>query len=108
MTTFTVESLEKIIAERVNASAEKSYTKSLLEAGVPRIAKKFGEEAVEAVIASMQSDRPAFVGEAADVVYHLLVLLRAREVSFSEVLKTLEARTAKSGHEEKASRGQPG
>ncbi len=104
MTQFSVEDLADIIAARASSSAEKSYTKSLLEAGVGRAAKKFGEEAVEAVIAAIQKDKPALVAEAADVVYHLLVLLRASEVPLQDVLQELQRRTAQSGLEEKQSR----
>lgn len=104
MTQFSLADLEAIVASRAASTAEKSYTKSLLDAGVPRCAKKFGEEAVEAVIAAMETDRAAFVGEAADVVFHLLVLMRARGVAVADVLAELERRTGQSGHAEKASR----
>ena len=67
-------------------------------------AKKFGEEAVEAVIAVTGEDRDHVIGEAADVLYHLLVMLHARGVSLGEVEALLETRTKKSGLEEKASR----
>ena len=72
---------------------------------MPRIAKKFGEEAVETVIAALSEDRPALTGEVADVLYHLLVLLEARSISLAEVLNELQRRTSRSGLEEKASRG---
>ena len=73
---FSLDDLAEIIHARRGAAAEKSYTKSLFEAGVPRIAKKFGEEAVETVIAALGDDKSALTGEVADVLYHLLVLLR--------------------------------
>ena len=76
----------------------------MLDAGVARTAKKFGEESVEAVIAAMSGDRVELKKEAADVLYHLLVLLRAGGVSLDEVLDELNSRTAQSGHAEKASR----
>jgi phosphoribosyl-ATP pyrophosphohydrolase len=104
LSAFTLADLAGIIAERAGSSAEKSYTKSLLEAGPPRAAKKFGEEAVEAVIAAIEGDRIALRNEAADVLYHLLVLLRAGGVELDEVLAELQRRTSRSGHEEKASR----
>lgn len=104
MTDFTLASLEQIIADRAAASAADSYTKSLLVSGIARVAKKFGEEAIEAVIAAVESGKPTVVAEAADVMYHLLVLLRAREIALDDVLAELEKRTAKSGHAEKASR----
>ena len=101
---FTLGELERLIAERGHAVAGKSYTRSLLDGGVPRIAKKFGEEAVEAVIAAVEKDRPALLCEAADVLYHLLVLLHASDLSLDQVISELGRRTRQSGHEEKASR----
>ena len=74
---FTLNDLAAVIAQRAGASADSSYTKSLLDAGPPRAAKKFGEEAVEAVIAAIEGDSKALTSEAADVLYHLLVLLRS-------------------------------
>ena len=104
MTEFSLARLEQIIEERTRAAAETSYTKSLLDGGVARVAKKFGEEAVETVIAAFDADRASLIGEAADVIYHLLVLLRARDASLKDVVDELERRTAMSGHAEKASR----
>jgi phosphoribosyl-ATP pyrophosphohydrolase len=104
MSTFTLADLDAIIASRVSSDAGTSYTKSLLDAGVARTAKKFGEESVEAVIAALSGDRVELKKEAADVLYHLLVLLRAGGVSLDEVLNELNSRTAQSGHAEKASR----
>ena len=101
---FTLSELERLIAERGHAVADKSYTRSLLDAGVPRIAKKFGEEAVEAVIAAVEKDKPALLSESADVIYHLLVLLHASDLSLDQVVAELGRRTRQSGHEEKASR----
>jgi phosphoribosyl-ATP pyrophosphohydrolase len=101
---FTIEDLAGIVAQRAGANAEKSYTKSLLDAGLPRAAKKFGEEAVEAVIAAAQGDRAALTLEAADVIYHLLVVLQAGGVPLSDVTAELQRRTAQSGHAEKQSR----
>ena len=104
MSKFTIEDLDQIIAARASASAEKSYTKSLLDAGMSRAAKKFGEEAVEAVIAAIEGKRPELVCEAADVLYHLLVVLRVADIPLADVFAELERRTAKSGLEEKQSR----
>jgi phosphoribosyl-ATP pyrophosphohydrolase len=104
MTKFTLTDLDAIIASRVSADAGASYTKSLLDAGVARAAKKFGEEAFEAVIAAMEQDKTALMKESADVLYHLLVLMRAGGVSLDEVQSELQRRTALSGHQEKASR----
>jgi phosphoribosyl-ATP pyrophosphohydrolase len=76
-----------------------------LEAGPARAAKKFGEEAIETVIAATEGDRTALITESADVIYHLIVLLRARDISLEEVMNELERRTGQSGHAEKAGRG---
>ena len=102
--TFTLSDLEARIAERAAASPEESWTAKLLAAGPERAAKKFGEEAVEAVIAAVKGDRAELIAESADVLYHLLVLLRARDVALQDVLSQLEARTARSGLAEKAAR----
>lgn len=104
---FTLADLEAVIAARATSSAAASYTKSLLEAGPVRCAKKFGEEAVETVIAAVHEERGALVGEAADTLYHLMVLLHSRGVALQDALDELERRTAQSGHQEKAARGQP-
>ena len=105
MTQFALADLDRIISERVGADASASYTKSLLDAGVSRAAKKFGEEAVEAVIAASQNDSDALAAEAADVLYHLLIMLRCADVPLTKVMAILEARTGQSGLAEKASRG---
>lgn len=104
MSKFSLQDLAAIIAERAGASADSSYTKSLLEGGPARAARKMGEEAIEAVIAAIEGEREALVHESADLLYHLLVVLHARGIALSEVLAELERRTARSGHEEKASR----
>ena len=101
---FALENLAEIVARRAEADAADSYTRSLLDHGVTRCAKKFGEEATEAVIAALAEDDAALAAEAADVLYHLLVLLRARGVPLSAVMMELERRTARSGHAEKAAR----
>lgn len=101
---FGLNDLASIIAARAGADAGSSYTKSLLEAGMGRAAKKFGEEAVEAVIAAIEGDRKALTSEAADVLYHLLVVLQAGGVPLQDVFDELQRRTAQSGHAEKASR----
>lgn len=108
MTTFTLDDLAALIKSRRSDSASTSYTKTLLDAGMPKIAKKFGEEAVETVIAAMESDRKALINEAADTLYHLLVMLEARDVSLDDVLSELERRTQQSGLAEKAGRGAKG
>jgi phosphoribosyl-ATP pyrophosphohydrolase len=101
---FALETLAEIVARRAQADAQSSYTRSLLDKGVARCAKKFGEEATEAVIAAVAEDDAALTGEAADVLYHLLVVLRAREIPLAAVMAELERRTAQSGHAEKAAR----
>src|SRR5215510_1562211 len=86
MSTFTIYDLEKRIGDRAaNASAEESYTRKLIDRGVAHCAKKFGEEAVEAVLAAVGADRPAMIAETADVVYHLLIVLKVRGISLAEV-----------------------
>ena len=102
---FTLDDLAALIKAARDDSASTSYTKTLLDAGMPRIAKKFGEEAVETVIAAMEGDRSALVNEAADMFYHLLVMLEARDISLDDVLRELERRTKQSGLAEKAARG---
>jgi phosphoribosyl-ATP pyrophosphohydrolase len=104
MTRFTIADLEQRIADRAGASSEQSYTRQLLDRGVGQCAKKFGEEAVEAVLAAVGEDRDRLIGESADVLYHLLVMLKARGIALAEVEALLETRTKKSGLEEKASR----
>jgi phosphoribosyl-ATP pyrophosphohydrolase len=101
---FTLDDLARTIAERAGAGAEQSYTRTLLDKGAAHCAKKFGEEAVELAIAAAAQDENAVRAEAADVLYHLLVVLRARGVALSEVIGELERRTQRSGLEEKASR----
>jgi phosphoribosyl-ATP pyrophosphohydrolase len=96
--------LAATIRARRTAAADASYTRQLLDAGVPRCAKKFGEEAVEVVIASLHENDDALKGEAADLVYHLLVLLEARGLAIEDVLTTLEHRMGTSGIDEKAGR----
>jgi phosphoribosyl-ATP pyrophosphohydrolase len=101
---FTLDDLARIIAARADAGAESSYTASLLAKGPLRCAKKFGEEAVELAIAAVGQDEAAVRAEAADVLYHLLVVLQSRGVALGEVMEELERRTAQSGLAEKASR----
>ncbi len=104
MSNFTLADLEQRVKERAKASADVSYTRRLLDKGISHCAKKFGEEAIEAVMAAVGEDREHLIGEAADTLYHLLVLLEARGVKLAEVEALLETRTKKSGLEEKASR----
>jgi phosphoribosyl-ATP pyrophosphohydrolase len=104
MSDDVLQSLAALIHSRRNDHASKSYTKELLDAGVERCAKKLGEEAVETVIAALGGDRIEIRREAADLLYHLLVLLECREVTLEEVLAELKSRTGTSGLTEKAAR----
>jgi phosphoribosyl-ATP pyrophosphohydrolase len=103
-TSFTLETLAAIVAERMAADPASSYTAKLAAAGMPRASKKLGEEAVEAVIAAVTGDRAELVKESADVLYHLLVVLRMADISLDEVMAELAHRTSQSGIAEKASR----
>jgi phosphoribosyl-ATP pyrophosphohydrolase len=104
MTAFSLADLARIVAERAAASPEQSYTAKLLSEGIGRAAKKLGEEAVEAVIAAVQGDRAGLTAEAADVLYHLLVVLQGAGVPLDDVMRELQRRTAQSGLAEKAGR----
>jgi len=104
MSKFTLADLEKRVAERAEASAADSYTRALLDKGVAHCAKKLGEEAFETAMAAVQEDKPRVIAEAADLIYHLLVVLKARGIELSEVEAELGKRTQQSGHEEKAAR----
>lgn len=104
MTDFSLYDLEARIGERAAAGADVSYTRRLLDRGVAHCAKKLGEEAVELALASVTESRERMIEEAADLVYHLLVVLKARDVGLAEVEAVLGARTAQSGLAEKASR----
>lgn len=100
----TLSKLAAMIAARRRSDGNTSYTRQLLDAGPERCAKKFGEEAVETVIASLGKNVEDFKGEAADTLYHLLVLLEVRNVALADVLAILEGRMGRSGLDEKASR----
>ena len=105
--TWTLADLEALIARRASELKGDSYTASLLREHPERTAKKLGEEAVELVIAAQGKDRTRIVSEAADVLYHLLVLLKGAGVSLAEVEAELARRTAQSGLAEKAARLSP-
>lgn len=104
MSSFDLHDLELRIAERAKASADVSYTRKLLDRGPAHCAKKLGEEAIEMVLAAIGERHDRVISEAADLLYHLLVLLKARGVKLSEVEAVLQARTAQSGLDEKAAR----
>ena len=99
-----IEKLAATIAARAAASPDSSYTAKLLSGGIEKCAKKFGEEAFELAMAANSKDKIHTAEEAADVIYHLLVLLQASGVSLADVEKVLAAREAQSGLAEKASR----
>jgi len=97
--------LAATIQTRKGADPESSWTAKLLAKGPEKCAEKFGEEAVEAIIEAVKGDREKLTAEAADVLYHLLVMLAARDVTLDQVLAELERREGTSGLAEKAARG---
>ena len=101
----TLERLSATIEARKGADPSESYTAKLLSEGVDRAAKKFGEEAVETVIAAAMKDKDGLASESADLMYHWLVLLAHAGVSLDDVASWLESREGRSGLEEKAWRG---
>jgi len=101
---MTLNDLEKIIATRAAASPDDSWTAKLLAKGPEKCAEKFGEEAIEAIIEAIKDDREKLAFEAADVLFHLLVMLKSRDVALGDVMAVLEARQNQSGIAEKAAR----
>ncbi|MCM2560656.1 phosphoribosyl-ATP diphosphatase [Lutimaribacter sp. EGI FJ00015] len=101
---MTLEELEQIIATRAAASPDESWTARLLAKGPEKVAEKFGEEAIEALIEAVRGDPDRLASEAADVLFHLLVMLHARGVSVAQVMDELARRQAQSGLAEKAAR----
>ena len=104
MKAFTLQELADRIKERAGASPDVSYTRKLLDRGVAHCAKKLGEEAVETALAAVGGNRDALIAEAADLLYHLLVVLESRGVALTEVEAALARRMTRSGLDEKASR----
>ena len=104
MSTFTIHDLEARVHERAAASPEQSYTRKLIDKGVAHCAKKLGEEAIETVLAAVEEDRARLIAEAADLIYHLLVVLQARGITLADVEAELAERTRQSGLTEKAAR----
>ncbi len=100
-----LDDLAATIEARKGADPDTSWTAKLLAKGPEKCAEKFGEEAIEAIIEATKGDRDRLTSEAADVLYHLLVMLAARDVSLADVLAELERREGTSGITEKASRG---
>ena len=101
---MTLDDLAATIAARKNADPDSSWTAKLLSKGPEKCAEKFGEEAVEAIIEAIKNDKAALTSEAADVLYHLLVMLTARDVSLADVMAELESRQGTSRLTEKANR----
>lgn len=104
MSQFTLAELALLIASRAKADPALSHTAKLVQRGMGQAAKKFGEEAVETVIAALSGNREELIRETADVLFHLLVVLHMAEVSLDEVLQELQTRTGQSGVAEKAAR----
>lgn len=100
----TLERLEATINDRKAADPDISWTARLLAAGPEKAAEKFGEEAVEAIVEAVKGDKARLTAEAADVLYHLLVMLAARDIPLADVLAVLETRENQSGLAEKAAR----
>ena len=100
-----LKALAQTIEDRKSSDPDSSWTAKLLSKGPEKAAEKFGEEAVEAIIEAVKGDKTVLTSEAADVLYHLLVMLAARDVSLDDVFAELERRQGRSGIAEKASRG---
>ncbi len=101
---FSLFDLEHIITQRASSGDKTSWTAKLVESGIEKAAEKLGEEAVETVIASLARDKEGLRDEAADLLFHLLVVLHMKDVPLSDVIEELERRTGQSGLAEKAAR----
>ncbi|SDY44723.1 phosphoribosyl-ATP diphosphatase [Citreimonas salinaria] len=101
---MTLDDLAALITQRAKASPDESWTAKLLAKGPEKAAEKFGEEAIEAVIEAVKGDRERLASEAADVLFHLLVMLESRGVALAEVMAELDRRQTQSGLAEKAKR----
>ena len=99
-----LERLDLTIQGKTTESPNKSHTAKLLKKGTEKCAEKFGEEAIELIIASIKKKKKEIIGEAADTLYHMLVLLRSKNISINEVLSELASREGISGIEEKRKR----
>ncbi len=108
MSDDVVARLAATVRSRQIEDAGRSYTRQLLDAGPERCARKLGEEALETIIAAISQDRGALTREAADLVYHLLVVLESRNVAWADVVAELGSRMGTSGLTEKAARGAAG
>lgn len=107
MSNFTLADLEAIVASRSQADPSQSWTAKLVAGGQAKAAKKLGEEAIEAVMAAVKDDRENLVYESADLLYHLMVVLKIADIPLQTVMQELERRTAQTGLNEKASRQDP-
>ncbi|MEM7731703.1 MAG: phosphoribosyl-ATP diphosphatase [Pseudomonadota bacterium] len=101
---MTLEELEAIIKTRASASSDDSWTAKLLAQGPEKVAEKFGEEAIECLIEAVRDDKSRLTSEAADVLFHLLVMLHSRGVTVTDVMEVLKTRQSQSGLSEKATR----
>ncbi len=101
---MTPDQLDQIIATRAAASPDESWTAKLLAKGPDKVAEKFGEEAIEAVIEAVKGDADRLTSEAADVLFHLAVMLHSRGVTLAQVMEELGRRQGQSGLAEKAAR----
>ena len=99
-----LERLDLTIQRKITESPNKSHTAKLLKKGTEKCAEKFGEEAIELIVASVKKKKKEIIGEAADTLYHMLVLLRSKNISINEVLTELASREGISGIEEKRKR----
>ncbi|PCI03214.1 MAG: phosphoribosyl-ATP diphosphatase [Hyphomicrobiales bacterium] len=104
MNKFSLSDLETIVEERASSKDGSSYTAMLITTGIEKCAQKMGEEATEAVIAAVTGNRAEMIKESADVLYHLLVVLKKMNIPLEEIMAELDKRTAQSGLEEKAKR----
>ena len=104
MSGFSLSDLEKIVDQRAKAGVDESWTAKLVAGGQAKAAKKLGEEAIETVMAAVLNDRENLTYEAADLLYHLIVVLKIADIPLQDVLSELERRTTQSGLKEKASR----
>ncbi|MFN7093028.1 MAG: phosphoribosyl-ATP diphosphatase [Allorhizobium sp.] len=107
MSSFTLADLEAIVASRAEADPDQSWTAKLVAGGQDKAAKKLGEEAIEVVMAAVRQDRENLVYESADLLYHLMVVLKIADIPLQAVMQELERRTAQTGLSEKASRQDP-
>jgi phosphoribosyl-ATP pyrophosphohydrolase len=101
---MTLEELARIIDARAEAAPDESWTAKLLAKGPEKCAEKFGEEAIEAIIEAARGDRDRLTSEAADVLFHFLVMLKSQGVPLADVMAELETRQSRSGLAEKAAR----